>query len=113
MAVVILTENKILQHLIVVDNWKTVQFVVPNKIVCIVKRNPELSGNQLRKWSHEFFHLQIKRVAAWTIITTGNHAQQFSIRRTIFGNTNCRISGFLLQNQNIAQRTIGSDISVA
>jgi hypothetical protein len=61
--------------LIFINDWQTVQFVVPDNIVGFGERNSKFSGNQFGEWCHKFAYFFVEAVAGDAEIAAGYNPQ--------------------------------------
>ena len=112
-AVVVFAEDEILQVLFFVDDRQRVQFVIPDDLVGFTQCHAQFADDQFGERSHEFFHLLVGRILFGTIVATGHHTQQFTVRSTVVRHTDRRVFGALYQSDYICQRIFRRQIGVA
>ena len=74
MCGIILTENKIQQVLILVDDRQLVQLVFPDQIVAVRQRVTLMTDDQFVIRCHEFRNLGFRRHPGNPVIAAGDHA---------------------------------------
>ena len=113
MAVIILTEYKIGQVLVLIYDRKCIQFMIPDDLVCFFQRDADFSDDQFCERCHELFYFCGRIVFFDAIVAAGNQSQQFTVRSSVISDTDGGVFCFVDQIDHVSQRVFRCQVGVA
>ena len=111
--IIVLAEYEIAQLAVLRNNRQRVELMFPNDIICFLQRGAFGSGDQLFKRSHKAFDLLGRIHTADAVIATRNDTHKTTLGSAILGNSNGRVTRFLLQSKHVGKRLIGTQVGIA
>ena len=115
MAIVVLTEDDAHQVVVLVHNGKSVELLIPDKVVCVLQGDVLIAHDELGARRHELGDLLGMVVAAGAVVAAGNNAQKLAAGRAVIGHGHGGVPGLVLELDDLGhghvrgQRGIGLD----
>ena len=98
--------------LILVYQRQGVELMIPDDIVCFLEGGVCRRRNELFKRRHEALNLFLGGHTRDAVVTAGYNAEQLAGCGAVVGNCDGRVTGLLLQCQNVCQGLVGLDVGV-
>ena len=103
MGIIILAEYKAYQVTVLIDNWKSVELVVPDNVICLFEGRILSCGNKLISWGHKLRNKLRAIIARRTIITRGNNTYKLTARSAVIGDRHGRVTSLLFKVKHLTK----------
>lgn len=107
MAVVVLAEDDAHQVIVVVDDGQCVELVVPDDVVSNLEADVLVTHDELLTRGHKPGDLRLVVIAAGTIVTAGDDAQELTLGSAVVGDRHGGVTGLLLELDDLLHGHVG------
>ncbi len=103
MGIVVFAEYETIETAISVEDWKGIDFVIPDDVIGFREGDAIFCFDQFFKRGHEILYFFALVHAAYTVVSGRNDTYQFAIGGAVFCDSHSGVAGLSFEGQNVSQ----------